>query len=121
MEVLVMYNSRKAELSINYEGKNITNQIEQYIKSIVYTDVASGSSDTITLELIDRDKKWMGAWKPSKGDAIEVIIYLHNWDKPSSKKIFKCGTFTGFPPPANTAISIAKSAAIATMPTKSLT
>lgn len=89
-----MYNSRKAEISVKYEGKNITQQIKKYIKSLTYTDIASGSSDTLALELIDRDKKWMGAWHPSTGDTIEAVIYLHNWDKPASKKTFRCGTFT---------------------------
>lgn len=89
-----MSSSRKAKISVHYKGKNITSQISPYIKGLSYTDVASGASDSLSLKLIDRDKKWMGDWHPSKGDAISAIIYLHNWDKPGTKKTFNCGTFT---------------------------
>lgn len=89
-----MNNSRKAKVDIFYNGKNITSHINPYISSMTYTDVASGSSDTLSLQLIDREKKWMGGWLPSKNDTIEANIYLHNWDTPSTKKVFKCGTFT---------------------------
>lgn len=87
-------NSRKAKVDISYNGKNITSHINQYVSSVTYTDVASGSSDTISLNLIDREKKWIGCWMPSKNDTIEVKIYLHNWDEPGTKTVFKCGTFT---------------------------
>lgn len=88
-----MSSSRKAKINVHYKGKNITDQIAQYINSLTYTDVASGSSDSITLKLIDRDKKWMGGWHPVKGDSIQTVVYLHNWYKSGTKKTFDCGVF----------------------------
>ena len=89
-----MSNSRKARVSVNYAGKNITQQIKSYIKSFSYTDVASGESDAMQLDLVDKDKKWMGAWLPSKGDKINPKIITYNWDKEDTEKTFKCGDFT---------------------------
>lgn len=89
-----MNNSRKAKVDIFYNGKNITSHINPYISSMTYTDVASGSSDTLSLQLFDREKKWMGGWLPSKNDTIEASIILYNWDTPNTKKVLKCGTFT---------------------------
>lgn len=89
-----MSEPRRARLSVTYEGKDITEQISLYIKSFVYTDVASGASDSVTIDLLDRDKKWMGVWHPSKSDGINVKIYLYNWNKQGTKTHFNCGHFT---------------------------
>lgn len=88
-----MSKPRKARVSVNYAGKNITQQIKSFIKSFTYNDVASGESDSISLELSDIDKKWMGAWLPSKGDRINAKTILYNWDADDTEKVFKCGDF----------------------------
>ena len=55
---------RKASVALLYNGKNATAQVSPYLASFTYTDVSSGSSDTISVELNDRDRKWIGPWFP---------------------------------------------------------
>lgn len=61
--------------------------------SFKYTDVASGSSDSISLDLSDRDRHWIGGWFPRKGDALKPVIVLHNWDKENDETKRSCGKF----------------------------
>lgn len=88
-----MSDPRKATLTIKYSGKNITSDILKFVSSFAYTDVASGKSDSINLDLIDIDKKWMGSWFPTKGDRIESSIVLKNWEKEGKTLKLKCGKF----------------------------
>lgn len=89
-----MSNPRKATASIQYNGVNITTKLAEYLKSFTYTDVASGESDSISISLADKDKKWINAWFPSLGDIIIPKILTYNWLKDGDKKTFKCGSFT---------------------------
>jgi hypothetical protein len=88
-----MENSRKARLSVFYNGKNITKNIKGYLQSFTYNDVASGSSDDIELTLNNRDLRFMNKSKPCKGDKISANIHMYNWSKNGQKRSFKCGTF----------------------------
>ena len=53
---------RKATISLQYNGANASGQIGTYLSAFQYKDVASGTSDSISLDLNDRDHKWIGAW-----------------------------------------------------------
>ena len=57
------------------------------------TDVSSGSSDTISVELNDRDRKWIGPWLPQTGDRLKPTIRTQNWDVDNIKTSFLCGAF----------------------------
>ena len=52
---------RQAEVSLMYNGANASGQIAPYLNSFQYTDVAAGSSDKISIQINDRDHKWIGA------------------------------------------------------------
>ena len=52
---------RKAAVSLVYNGANATGQIAPYLASFQYTDIASDSSDSINIEINDRDHMWIGA------------------------------------------------------------
>lgn len=69
-----------------YEGKDITADLVPYLTSISYTDKVSGSSDEITLTLIDTDGVWRNEWIPAKGDKIEVWMGYDDY-------MFPCGIF----------------------------
>lgn len=86
--------ARRTSLDITYNGKQATKEIEDYIESFSYTDVASGESDSISLTLLNIDKKWMKGWLPKKGDSLSVSLVIKNWEKKQEKKRFRCGTFT---------------------------
>lgn len=84
---------RKASVALLYNGKNATAQVSPYLASFTYTDVSSGSSDTISVELNDRDRKWIGPWFPKTGDRLKPTIRTQNWDADNIKTSFLCGAF----------------------------
>lgn len=85
--------ARRTEISTVYEGKNISAQINQHMKSFQFEDAASGSSDAISIGLRDDEGLWMGPWCPTKGDSIKSTIVFLNWDKDSTRRILDCGIF----------------------------
>lgn len=114
-----MSRARRASVSVNYEHVNITDEIAGSIKSLTYTDVASGESDELSLSLQDRDRMWMGSWAPRKGDHISATAAFHDWDGEGDSWSIYCGSFEvddismSGPPPACTigAVSIPRSTA----------
>lgn len=62
-----MSRTRRASVDVFYEHVNITDDIRGDIKSFSYEDVALGESDSISLSVHDREKKWMRGWLPRKG------------------------------------------------------
>lgn len=85
--------TRRANPIIYYQGTNITKNLEKEIKSFVFSDVASGSSDTIQLKVHDITKKWLTSWAPKKGDIITAAIEIKNWSSEGDNKTFSCGQF----------------------------
>lgn len=85
--------TRKTSLSVKYAGKDATEQIKECLSSFTYTDMASGSSDEISLVLEDREKQWIGGWMPRKGDCISAAITFHNWEDGGGKERLYCGKF----------------------------
>lgn len=85
--------TRRANPIIYYEGTNITKNLEKEIKSFSFTDVASGSSDTIQLKVHDITKKWLTNWAPKKGDVITAAIEVENWNSEGDNRTFSCGQF----------------------------
>jgi hypothetical protein len=119
MEETGMSRARRASISVNYEHVNITDEIAGSVKSLTYTDVASGESDELSLSMQDRDRKWMGSWAPQKGDHISATAAFHDWDGEGDSWSIYCGSFEvddismSGPPPACTigAVSIPRSTA----------
>lgn len=84
---------RRAELEIFYEGTNVTTPINEYSTSFTYTDVASGKSDSVTIDMQDIQKEWIGAWMPVKGDRVRASILLHDWEAEGNEQRIDCGEF----------------------------
>lgn len=84
---------RKAKASVSYNGKNIDTKLAEYLQTFSYTDIASGESDSISLVINDRDRKWIKAWFPSKGDTMSASIKMENWSKENDDQTLKCGSF----------------------------
>jgi len=87
-----MATARYATVDLIY-NETSADEIGKYLSSFKYTDVASGSSDSISIELSDRDRRWIGGWFPQKGDRLKPTIQRHNWDKDGVDTSLKCGTF----------------------------
>lgn len=88
-----MANGRRAVPSLKFNGKNVDTSLAPYLKSVTYTDVACGDSDTVSISLQNIDMKWLKGWYPVKGDKISASIALKDWDKEGEDKKLACGSF----------------------------
>lgn len=88
-----MSRARRALINVNYEHVNITDEVAGSVKTLTYTDVASGESDALSLSLQDRGKKWMGSWAPQKGDHISATAIFQDWDGEGDSWSIYCGSF----------------------------
>lgn len=70
----------RVSTKILYNGKDISTDISQYIKSLSYTDELSGEADDINITLEDRDRLWQSEWMPEKGATLDVSIITSYWD-----------------------------------------
>ena len=84
---------RCARIILQYNGVNATDQISRFVDSLQYKDVASGTSDSCSLRVNDKERKWIGAWFPVKGDRLQPTIQTRNWNRSGDKTDFPCGTF----------------------------
>lgn len=78
--------ARSTQISIIYEGKNITQDIAPYLLSFTFNDNASDKADDISIQIEDRDGLWFSSWAPTKSDRITCSIITEEGSLP-------CGTF----------------------------
>ena len=57
-----MSKPRKATTTLKFNGKNVDTSLKDYLESVSYEDVASGSSDTLSIKLHNITKQWMKGW-----------------------------------------------------------
>lgn len=88
-----MSRARRASIDIDYEHVNISDNINGSMVSFSYTDVASGETDSVSLSLQDRERKWMGSWAPRKGDHVDASAMFHDWDGEGDSWGMLCGSF----------------------------
>ena len=72
---------------LEYNHKNITEDVSDYVVTIEYSDFEQGQSDEITITFEDTEGLWNGAWIPSKGDALRLYIGY------AGEKLLNCGIF----------------------------
>ena len=72
---------------LEYNQKNITKDVSDYVVSIDYTDYEHGQSDEISITFEDSQGLWNGAWIPSKGDALRLFIGYEG------EQLLNCGIF----------------------------
>jgi hypothetical protein len=85
---------RKAKPSLTFSGKKVDTTLKDYLQSVTYTDVASGSSDTLSITLHNIDGKWLNQWYPTKGNTVSGSIKFLNWNNNGKDKKLSCGSFT---------------------------
>ncbi len=85
--------TRRAEIGVSYEHVDITSDIKDSVTLMSYVDVASGESDTLSLTIQDRERKWMGGWMPQKGDHISSEMRFYDWEGEGSHWGIRCGDF----------------------------
>ena len=87
-----MAKARRASVALLY-NKVSTDKAAQYFGSFTYTDVASGSSDSMSVQFNDPDRRWIDAWFPKKGDRLDPTVIFEDWETDGDKKTMKCGAF----------------------------
>ncbi len=85
--------ARRASVTVNYMGVDITKDIQSDLLSFKYTDNASDTADDIDIELKDEKAKWLTDWFPQKGDIIKATINTINWHKDGDAGELYCGSF----------------------------
>lgn len=74
-----MSEARRVKPSISINGKNVTAKLMEYLEGLTYTDVASGSSDSITIDLHNIHHEWLSKWYPAKGSSIKGSVLFTDW------------------------------------------
>jgi len=54
--------ARRAEVEIIFDGEDITSSIRPYLLSLTYTDSEEDRSDSLQIQLQDRDGLWLESW-----------------------------------------------------------
>lgn len=85
---------RRVTPSLAFSRKNVDQQLKDYLESVSYTDVASGSSDTLSIRLQNINGKWLSAWYPKKGNTVGGKLLFKNWKDDGKTATIRCGTFT---------------------------
>jgi len=89
-----MSEARRTECAFKFNGKSVTVYLQDYLENVSYTDVASGSSDSLDITVHNIDKQWMDNWYPVKGDKVVGSFLFKNWVKDQEDIILPLGIFT---------------------------
>lgn len=95
----------RATVELEYDGTDITADIEPFLQSFEYTDFGADQVDDIQVTLADPDGRWRGSWYPEKGATLRAGI---RWSEGAVSRKLDCGTFVvdtpeyGGPPDAIT-------------------
>ena len=84
---------RKVEAFLRFNGHAVTKRLKNYLHSVQFTDVASGSSDSISVDLYDIDLVWLTDWYPTKGDHIDGGIVFFDWERQGDREPKSYGMF----------------------------
>ncbi|ARD47570.1 phage late control D family protein [Sporosarcina sp. P33] len=87
-----MTNTRRTRVLIEYQGVDITTELEDYLSNFVFSD-NEGRADEIQIDLQDKRKRWQKPWLPGDGDIIKATIKTYNWNKRNEVLRLRCGTF----------------------------
>ncbi|WP_110933807.1 phage late control D family protein [Paenibacillus bouchesdurhonensis] len=85
--------ARRVVLVINYNGKDVTQDLADSLLDFAYNDADPGAMDDIQITLEDRERKWQEPWQPAAGDKIKAELRTINWGGPGEIKSLPLGSF----------------------------
>ena len=85
-------NARRCLVIIKYNDKDISADLQQYLKNVSYTDNMSGEADDLQLTLEDKAGLWQSSWMPEKGATLDVSVKLINWQS-IGEQVVRFGLF----------------------------
>lgn len=84
---------RRAYLTVYYQGKNITREINEDLLTFSFVENADEEADEIVLTLADPDRLWQGDWSPERGDIVHPMIFCESWFVPEDSLMLATGVF----------------------------
>ena len=84
---------RRIQPTLMFNGYNVSEQLKPYLSSIKMTDVVSGSSDSISIDMYNAGMIWLTDWYPTKGDEIRGGLIFHDWMQEGKPEHLNLGTF----------------------------
>lgn len=84
---------RRMSLDLFYNGVNISRDIAGSVMQFAYTDRASGSSDSISLTMEDRERHWLTDWFPELGARLSATLCGGDWSGENAAVSLPCGEF----------------------------
>lgn len=85
--------ARRTELDVIYNNQSISNNIAEYMEGFSYTDCATDTSDTISIDIYNMNKTWLDQMLPRKGDRVSASIHMLDWNNDNVTRTFHCGDF----------------------------
>lgn len=82
---------------INWNGKDITDEISAYLSSVTWISHEESSIDELSMVMENNEQKWTGDWLPTEGDVIELMIGYQN--KLINAGLFQVDEITANGPP----------------------
>ena len=71
--------ARQTKAIILYDDKDISTEIQQYVKSITIDDELGSKADAINITLEDRPEIWKADWLPERGAMLTVSLISTQW------------------------------------------
>ena len=71
----------KINTLIKYNGKDISKDISQDLKSFSYNDELDGAADDVSIVLEDRASLWQSDWMPEKGATLDISLISTSWER----------------------------------------
>ena len=72
--------ARQVRANIYVNGKNITEEISNYVTAVTYSDAVSDEANTAEIELHDVNHIWREAWFPQRGDTATIEFERVDWN-----------------------------------------
>lgn len=87
--------ARAARASIVVSGKDYASALAPYFISMTFTDNYDGEkADDFSLQLADRDRRFISDWMPDKGTFLDAAIIVERWFAPFASGLsLDCGRF----------------------------
>ena len=90
-------NGRRTKINVTFGGTDITDSMEQYLKTLSYTDNQEDETDDLQITLHDREGIWRESWiedmvESSSSMKIGAAIVRKDWNG-EDDSVLDCGTF----------------------------
>lgn len=71
--------ARRTGLSVTYNNKELTDELNDDLIDWTYTDNLSGEIDDLQIVLQDAEVHWLNDWFPTKGSILNVVMQRFYW------------------------------------------